>query len=166
MFIEHHGRRLDQRLFEHHFESATEEGVLAEVSRYQNLDGGSGHALEPDLRTPVSSVVATSQGLYILREVGATVDEPMVRSAIGYLLTTYDPSKGAWPIIPKEADDAPHAWHWSHERAAELFGGFLVNPRVAVLGHPSISTTRSSPGGSWRTSQGPSCHTWRRCRTR
>ena len=68
-FILNHGRTLDQRLFEYHFESGSKEAVRTALSPYQNGDGGFGQALEPDLRTPISSAVVTSQGLYILREV-------------------------------------------------------------------------------------------------
>jgi hypothetical protein len=134
-FIFSHGRKLDQQLFNHHFEAGNLEAVLAELACYQNLDGGFGHALEPDLRTPASSVVATSQAFYVLRELDVPVHLPMVQRAVTYLLQQYDPQRQVWPIIPPEADDAPHASHWAYQDAEPNFGDFLVNPRFATVGH-------------------------------
>ena len=54
-FIFEHGRILDQRLFEFHFEGRSNEAVLLALKKYQNKDGGFGKALEPDLRSPLSS---------------------------------------------------------------------------------------------------------------
>ena len=65
-FIFEHGRILDQRLFEFHFEGRSNEAVLLALKKYQNKDGRFGKAaLEPDLRTPLSTVYTTSQGLFI-----------------------------------------------------------------------------------------------------
>ena len=132
-FIFNHGRELDQQLFNYHFKAGSVGAVLTALAHYQNADGGFGHALEPDLRTAASSVVATSQAFYILREVDAPSNLPMVQSAVSYLLQSYDAQQQVWPIIPPEAEDAPHASHWTYKDAEQNFGNFLVNPRVATL---------------------------------
>ena len=55
-YIKENGRQLDRRLFAYHFEDGPAAGVTDALARYQNHDGGFGNALEPDLRTPASSV--------------------------------------------------------------------------------------------------------------
>ena len=89
-FLVTQARPLERALFEHRFEGATVDGALAELARFQNEDGGYGQALEPDLRTPSSSALATGIGLRMLRELRCPVDHPMVRKAVAYLIATYD----------------------------------------------------------------------------
>ena len=134
-FVMTHGRALEQRLFERYFEAGAGEFVLGALSHYQNEDGGFGRALEPDIRMEGSSVVATTVGLQVLREVRASGDHPMVRGAIRYLLDTYDPDREVWPVVPKAVDDAPHAPWWNHAQTAEAFNGFLANPRAEIVGY-------------------------------
>jgi len=134
-YIEMNGRELDRQLYIYHFGTGDREGVLRSLSAFQNDDGGFGHALEPDIRTPASSVITTSVGLYILREIGALFEEPMVQAAIEYLLANYDNNEEVWPIIPPEIEDAPHAPWWSYQDSAENFSGFLANPRACIIGH-------------------------------
>ena len=44
-FIMEHGRALDQRRFEYHFENGSADAVLAALAPYQNDDGGFAHSL-------------------------------------------------------------------------------------------------------------------------
>ena len=111
------GRAVDQARFAFHVDGGSATAVLTALAAYQNGDGGFGHALEPDLRTPASSAVATQQGFNLLREVGATSDEPLVQRAVTYLLATLD--KTPW---------------WAYAKIAESFAGFLANPRAALIG--------------------------------
>ncbi len=133
-FIFEHGRELDQRLFEFHFEEVSKESVIETLLTYQNEDGGFGQALEPDLRSPLSTVYTTSQGLFILRDVGATSEQPIVQKAMQYLLDNYNEVKSIWPIIPREALDAPHAGHWDDIIENE-FDDFIINMRAGLAGH-------------------------------
>ena len=52
-----------------------------------------------------------------------------------YLLGVYDESRQVWPIIPPEVEDAPHAPWWDYASSEAGFGGFLVNPRVEIVGY-------------------------------
>jgi hypothetical protein len=133
-FIFEHGRILDQRLFEFHFEGRSNEAVLLALKEYQNKDGGFGKALEPDLRSPLSTVYTTSQGLFILRELGIPSQHPMVGHAIQYLLDQYDDKDSIWPIIPKKALESPHAGHWDDIIEKE-FDDFFINMRAGLAGH-------------------------------
>jgi hypothetical protein len=133
-FIIEHGRKLDQRLFEYHFENGSRELVIEALTDYQNEDGGFGQALEPDLRTPLSTVSTTVQGLFILRDVGATFDEPLVQKTMRYLLNMYDEENSVWPIVSREALDAPHACHWDDILEKE-FDDFFINMRAGLANH-------------------------------
>ena len=134
-FIMNQGRVLDQRRFEFHFESGSADAVLAALSPYQNDDGGFGHSLEPDLRTPVSSAIATTIGFQIFREIQAPASHILVQKGIRYFIDAYDESEQVWHIVPPEVDDAPHAPWWNYESTTESFGRFLVNPRAEILGY-------------------------------
>ena len=134
-YIMTHGRPVDQARFAFHFERGDIAAVLRALTAYQNPDGGFGHAIEPDIRTPASSAIATSTGLAILTEVGAAAAEPLVMEAIRYLLDTYDAVREVWPIVPPAVEDAPHAPWWTYAETEAAFNGFLVNPRASLVGH-------------------------------
>lgn len=135
-FVFAHGRPLERALLRAHFDAESADQVYAHLSEYRNADGGFGHALEPDLRTPKSSVLATSTAFQVLRAIGAPDDHPLVRDGIRYLLGAFDATTGVWPIIPATANDAPHAPWWTvGPDHPAWFGGYLVNPRAEVVGH-------------------------------
>jgi hypothetical protein len=135
-FLKTRARPLDRALFEYHFEDAPAENVLAELARFQNSDGGFGHALEPDMRTPTSSALATAIGLQTLKELGCRADHPLVRPAVEFLLATFDAATRVWRIIPTDANDYPHApwWHDEGGSLARTFDDFAINPRAEVVG--------------------------------
>ena len=134
-FIMDHGRAVDQRRFEFHFEDGPADAVLAALTPYQNADGGFAHSLEPDIRTPFSSAIVTTIGFQILREIQAPPSHILVRKGIQYFIATYEESRQVWPIVPPEVDDAPHAPWWNYENSPETFDQFLVNPRAEIVGY-------------------------------
>jgi hypothetical protein len=134
-FLINYGRDLDRRRYAYHFGDGTGKLVLDALSMFQNQDGGFGHGLEADLRTPVSSVIATSHAFLVFREVRAKSGLEMVQNAVQYLLDQYDAQRRIWPMLPQEADATPHPWWWNYERLEETFDGFLVNPRARIIGH-------------------------------
>ena len=134
-FVMEQGRDLDRALLAYHFEAGSADDVLAALASFQNNDGGFGHGLEPDLRTPASSVIATTVAFQNFRSLRVPADHPMVRRAIEYLLEAYDVSRQVWPIIPPEVEDAPHAPWWDYAGSEAGFGGFLINPRVEIVGY-------------------------------
>jgi hypothetical protein len=129
------GRPLDQQRFRYFFAGGTAHAVLAELQHFQNPDGGFGHGLEPDLRTPASSVIATSQACALLREIEAPASDPLVGRTCQYLIDSYDPARGVWPIVPPAVEEAPHAPWWTYGETERNFGGFLSNPRAAIVGY-------------------------------
>ena len=135
-FIATSARPLEQALFSHYLDDGSVEEVYTQLAQYANPDGGFGRALEPDLRTPESSVIATTVGLQTLRGLRTPETHPLVEGAMRYLLNTYDAERQRWPIIPPASRDAPHAPWWSYdEELPERFGQFLANPRAEILGY-------------------------------
>ncbi|UCC77847.1 MAG: hypothetical protein JSW37_05635 [Anaerolineales bacterium] len=143
-FLKARARPLERAMFEFRFEGAGADAVAVELAHFQNEDGGFGHALEPDLRTPSSSALATGIGLRMLRELGCSPEHPMVRKAVHYLLRTCDHRANVWRVAPEDSNAYPHApwWHDEDGSLARTFGGFLIIPRaelVALLLHFSAT---------------------------
>ena len=134
-FIYNHGRELDKRRYEFHFENGSIDAVLDILASYQNGDGGFGHSLEPDLRTTASSAIVTTGAFQIFKEIGVNVDHTIVQKGIEYFLNTYDENEKVWDIIPPEVENAPHAPWWTYEGNRECFGRYLINPRVEIVGY-------------------------------
>jgi len=106
-------RPLERALFAHEFEAGPRDAVLEALAAYQNPDGGFGRALEPDVRLPASSGIATLTGLDVLREIDADADEPQVRRALAWVVAAYDEDVPGWRSVPESVDDFAHAPHWS-----------------------------------------------------
>ena len=66
-FILGNARLLDRKRFAFRFEGGSAKDVVAALRPYQNVDGGFGHALEPDLRCAASQPVPTELALEISR---------------------------------------------------------------------------------------------------
>jgi hypothetical protein len=81
--------------------------VLTTLRAYRNSEGGFGHALEPDIRTPESEPASTLHALEVLAEVGALGD-PMVGDAVGWIGKIAGQDGGV-PFVMPGAADAPHA---------------------------------------------------------
>lgn len=135
-FLKTAARPLERTLFEYRFEGAAPKRVLTELVRFQNSDGGFGHALEPDLRTPSSSALATGLGLRVLRELGCSPEHEIVHGAVTYLLTTYDTSAQVWRVAPPDTNAFPHApwWHDQDGNLAQRFDDFRIIPRALLVG--------------------------------
>lgn len=135
-FLRTEARPIDRALFEFRFGGAAADAVLGALCAYQNVDGGFGHALEPDVRTPASSALATGIAMLMLKEVGCPANHRLVRGAIGYLLDTFDADDHVWRVVPREANAHPHAPWWHDEKGslARTFDSFLIIPRAQLVG--------------------------------
>lgn len=145
-FMQAHARPLELAEYAYHFEDGEAQDVMAELSHFQNADGGFGRGLEPDLRITASSAAATNEALQRLRNAGAAEDSPLIRGAMRYLLDTYDPGLKAWQIIPAHDNTAPHAPWWQYdEDLAKHWRRFQANPRAQIIGHlftyPNLAPT-------------------------
>ncbi|WP_371668776.1 hypothetical protein OG985_14565 [Streptomyces sp. NBC_00289] len=90
-------RVLEQRLFAYHFLNASADPVETALDAYRNEDGGYGHALEPDLRGPVSQPLHTAHALRILDAVGRCGGQRVDR--VCRYLTSVSTPDGALPAI-------------------------------------------------------------------
>ena len=133
IFLTTQARPLEATLFRAHFEHGALDEVVAQLLPYQNADGGFGRGLEPDLRTPRSSAVATTVAFQIVRETGIDARHPLVERAVGNLLDTYDAGEQVWPIAPQTEDHSPHAPWWEPAMLADSFSRFRFNPTAEAL---------------------------------
>ncbi|MEU6671211.1 hypothetical protein [Streptomyces sp. NPDC046727] len=90
-------RVLEQRLFAYHFLHGSREAVEAALDAYRNEDGGYGHALEPDLRGPVSQPLHTAHALRVLDAVERCGGQRVER--VCRYLTSVSTPDGALPAI-------------------------------------------------------------------
>ena len=133
-FIEESARPLEKQLYMHYFADEAVSDTLTELAPYQNPDGGFGCGIEPDLRAPCSSALATSNALAILRELAIPATNALPQGAVSYLLNTFDTDTGVWQVVPPEVNDAPHApWMGYDDKLSERWHGFLANPRATIV---------------------------------
>ncbi|MEU2227955.1 hypothetical protein ACFY8B_12765 [Streptomyces sp. NPDC012751] len=90
-------RVLEQRLFAYHFLHGGPEAVETALDAYRNEDGGYGHALEPDLRGPVSQPLHTAHALRVLDAVGRCGGQRVER--VCRYLTSVSTPDGALPVV-------------------------------------------------------------------
>ncbi|PYZ92265.1 hypothetical protein CR194_15620 [Salipaludibacillus keqinensis] len=131
-FIMTYARPLDKKLFEYYFTNGSSISVLNELSRFQNRDGGVGHGMEPDIRMPHSSPIATSIAMQYARKVGALWGHPFVKSSMNYFTSIYE-RWDHWPLTLPEMSDFPRADWWEHSQ--ENSSTFQVNPGAEIIGY-------------------------------
>ncbi|MCD9145611.1 hypothetical protein [Streptomyces albireticuli] len=90
-------RALEQRRFAFHFLDGGPDAVETALNAYLGDDGGYGHALEPDLRGPVSQPLHTAHALHVLDEIGRCGDRRMER--VCRYLTSVSTQDGALPAL-------------------------------------------------------------------
>lgn len=90
-------RVLEQRRFAHLFLEGSADSVETALTAYRNEDGGYGHALEPDLRGPVSQPLHTAHALSVLDSIGRC-GGPRVERVCRYL-TDVSTREGALPAL-------------------------------------------------------------------
>ncbi|MFE8009747.1 hypothetical protein [Streptomyces sp. NPDC057418] len=90
-------RVLEQRRFAHLFLDGSADAVETALASYLNEDGGYGHALEPDLRGPVSQPLHTAHALSVLDSIGRCGGLRVER--ICRYLTAVSTKEGALPAL-------------------------------------------------------------------
>lgn len=90
-------RVLEQRLFAYHFLNGGADPVETALDAYRNEDGGYGHALEPDLRGPVSQPPHTRHALGVLDAIGRCGGQRVER--VCRYLTSVSTADGALPPV-------------------------------------------------------------------
>ncbi|GGW69504.1 hypothetical protein [Streptomyces xantholiticus] len=90
-------RVLEQRRFAHDFLGGSPDAVETALAAYLNEDGGYGHALEPDLRGPVSQPLHTGHALRVLDSIGRCGGMRVERMC--RYLTDVSTKEGALPAV-------------------------------------------------------------------
>jgi hypothetical protein len=118
-FIWSAARLVDRHRYAMLFGDGPPRPVLAALAGYQNADGGFGHALEPDLRSPGSQPGATLYALETVNETGRLdsglgLDSDMARAARSWIASIAAPN-GSLPSAVPGFEPYPHAPWWTAE---------------------------------------------------
>jgi hypothetical protein len=105
-FLAANARVIDRRRYERLFGGGAEP-VRDALAAYRNPDGGFGHALEPDGRTPTSEPIAAEVALHIMDETDVW-DTEIVAGILGWLAATA-PAEGGVLFVHDGMADWPHA---------------------------------------------------------
>ena len=98
-FIWSAARLVDRHRYSMLFADGPAGPVVEALRGYRNPDGGFGHALEPDLRCPVSQPAPTLYALEMLSEAGAA-DGELARDARGWIAQVAEPTAESRPCCP------------------------------------------------------------------
>jgi hypothetical protein len=120
-FLATNARVLDRRRFERLFLGGDAQPVRHAVAAFRNSDGGFGHALEPDGRTPASQPPAVGMALRTLDEADAW-DEELVAGACDWLAANA-PDEGGASFVEPTVEGWPNApwWKAEEDRPASLY---------------------------------------------
>ncbi|MFD3874253.1 hypothetical protein [Streptomyces sp. NPDC058623] len=102
-------RVLEQRRFAFHFLGGEADPVDAALGAYLGADGGYGHALDPDLRGPLSQPLHTAHALRVLDGLGRCAGQRVER--LCRHLTAVSTPDGALPLVfppPRHHPTAPY----------------------------------------------------------
>lgn len=130
-FISENARPLELAVYRYFFENESNKAVIDELSKFQNPDGGFGHALEPDFFNPDSSPIATNDAIITLSRVNALDrNSDMVKSIVKYLEShdSFNEDKKRWLFAIDSNKDYPHAIWW--EKKCDGISKF--NPSVSL----------------------------------
>lgn len=126
-FLWRHARLLDRQRYQYLFRGERPAAVLTALRAYQNLDGGFGNALEPDVRCPDSQPVPTEVALRVIDEVGGA--GPMVQRLCEYL-TSITTAEGGVPFVLPSVRRFPAAPWWQTEDDPPA----SPNPSASIVG--------------------------------
>ncbi len=96
------------------FDKGTKESLIAEMLKYQNIDGGFGNCFEPDICTPESSAVASAEAIILSQDFGLDLDAKWAKNLLNWFESTAKDTSAVWERVPKSLDDYPHAPWWDY----------------------------------------------------
>jgi len=124
-FIFKNGRLLERRLFSFFFENGNKDDVIKALLAYQNLDGGFGNGIEPDLLCPDSTAIGAESAMYyldLLEDVGNEITDQL----FNWIITEQN-EEGYINHPPKKMYDYPFQEWWGNADDIRIFAlsGFL-----------------------------------------
>jgi len=130
--IREKGRMIDYYLVKSLFENVDDE-LIIELKKYQNKDLGFGNALEPDVRMPNSSVVATNIAISVLGQIkDLKRKDELIKEIVSFFEDVYDLEDKRFYMVSKEVDDYPRAVWWNYGDLKKNFP--FGNPDPEVIG--------------------------------
>jgi hypothetical protein len=117
-FLAAHARVLDRRRFDRLFAGGDPGPVRDAIAAYANPDGGFGHGLEPDGRSPGSQPAAAQLAVRVLHEADAW-DEALIERLLGWLERTA-PAEGGTTFVDPSVAGWPHAPWWQPEEGLPM----------------------------------------------
>jgi hypothetical protein len=149
-FIWSDARLLDRHRYSLRFSDGPAQPVIDALRGYRNPDGGFGHALEPDLRSPESQPAPTLYALEILNEADAA-DHELARDARAFIASIATPDGGVPAVLPGFRQ-YPHAPWWS---GLETDSGSMLTLGLAAVLHAGGADDDEwldrATGWSWRS---------------
>lgn len=128
-FVVTHGRLLERRRIGLLLHGGGLDGLLAALGAYRNPDGGFGHGLEPDVRSPHSEPLATLTALDLLASWDVP-DHPWVRSGLEWV-ASISAVDGSVPFVTDPSLEWPHApWVQPVPGGSHLTYGFSAAARL------------------------------------
>lgn len=124
-----YARPLEVARLNYLFFEGSKDAIIDELAKYQNEDGGFGHALEPDIWNPNSSPIQTWVAITILRTLDLKRDHPMIIKILNYLESSFDGFFMTWLRLDESNDNYPHAPWWSYQDEIPSF-----NPSASIAG--------------------------------
>ena len=130
-YILENARPLDLAVYKYFFEQESNQAIIDELSKFQNVDGGFGNALEPDFFNPNSSPIATNDAIITLSRVNALdKNSDIVKGIVRYLEShdSFNEDKKRWLFAIDSNKDYPHAIWW--EKKSDGISKF--NPSISL----------------------------------
>ena len=131
-YILRNSRLLERQMYSVLFEGTPVEMAIKAISAYQNLDGGFGNGIEPDLLTPVSTGIGMETAFYyldMLTNKMPCIDQvkPLLQKAREWVEHTITES-GLIPFTPEDVQTYPHQVWWlnSDETRILSLAGYLA----------------------------------------
>ena len=112
VFIAANARVIDRRRFQRMFDGGAAAPVRDAVAAYRNDDGGFGHGLEPDCRSPGSQPAAVEMALRVMDEADAW-DDDLVLPACDWLAAVA-PGEGGAAFVESDPQTAGGLAGWPH----------------------------------------------------
>ena len=124
-FIFKNGRLLERRLFSFFFENGNRNDVIKALVAYQNLDGGFGNGIEPDLSFPDSTAIGAETAMYIL-DLLDYVNNEITDHIFNWIIKEQN-EEGYINHPPKNMSNYPFQEWWSGPDDLRIFAlsGFL-----------------------------------------
>lgn len=136
--IQESARPLEKRIYDNYFQQSGTDKIVSELKKFQNHDGGFGNGIEPDIRLPLSSPMASSvafQHLISLDSTEKSID--LIKSGISYFEDTFLSERNGWFVLGREVNDYPHApwWHFNENQGMTIIDQNWGNNSAEIIGY-------------------------------